>query len=130
MLAGQSVSLEEQLAQWEERKAAEKLAKARNSCMDDVPTGQPALALAQKIVERATGAGLPEDLVPTDLREIRIDIGGDPENELRAAVLEFIDTVRAAERAVLADRRGDGIADATLAAITADEWRAHWPSTE
>jgi XTP/dITP diphosphohydrolase len=98
--------------------------------MDDVPTGQPALALAQKILERATGAGLPEDLVPAELREVRIDAGGDPENELRAAVLEFIDTVRAVEQAVLAERRGDDIADAPPAAITADEWRAHWPSAE
>ncbi|MEN4472770.1 nucleoside triphosphate pyrophosphohydrolase [Mycolicibacterium cosmeticum] len=130
VLAGESVSLEEQLAQWEERKAQEKLAKARNSCMDDVPTGQPALALAHKILERATGAGLPEDLVPADLREVRIDIGGDPENALRTAVLEFIDTVRAVERAVLADRRGDDIADAPPAAITADEWRAHWPPAQ
>lgn len=130
VLSGESVSLEEQLAQWEERKAQEKLSKARNSCMDDVPTGQPALALAQKILERATGAGLPEDLVPAELREVRIDAGGDPENELRAAVLEFIDTVRAVEQAVLAERRGDDIADAPPAAITADEWRAHWPSAE
>jgi XTP/dITP diphosphohydrolase len=130
VLSGESVSLEEQLAQWEERKAQEKLSKARNSCMDDVPTGQPALALAQKILERATGAGLPEDLVPANLREVRIDAGGDPENELRAAVLEFIDTVRAVEQAVLAERRGDDIADAPPAAITADEWRAHWPSAE
>ena len=38
VLAGQSISLEEQLAQWEERKAAE---KPRKSVMDDVHTGQP-----------------------------------------------------------------------------------------
>ncbi len=47
VLAGQSISLEEQLAQWEERKAAE---KPRKSVMDDVHTGQPALALAQKVI--------------------------------------------------------------------------------
>ncbi|MHA3019736.1 nucleoside triphosphate pyrophosphohydrolase [Mycobacterium sp. BMJ-28] len=129
VLAGESISLEDQLAQWEERKAQEKLSKARNSCMDDVPTGQPALALAQKIRERVAGAGLPDDLVPATLREVRIDVGADPENDLRTAVLEFIDTVRAVERAVFADRRGDAIADAPPAPITEDEWRAHWPAT-
>src|SRR6201998_4061407 len=46
VLAGESISLDEQLAQWEERKALEKKGKARNSAMDDVPTAQPALALA------------------------------------------------------------------------------------
>ncbi len=127
VLAGESVSLEEQLAQWEERKAAEKLSKARNSCMDDVPTGQPALALAQKIRERAAAAGLPDDLVPATLLEVRIDTDTDVENVLRTAVLEFIDTVRAVERAVFTDRRGDAIGDAPPAAITEDEWRAHWP---
>src|ERR1700682_3356051 len=42
VLAGESISLDEQLAQWEGAKALE---KSRNSSMDDVPTGQPALAL-------------------------------------------------------------------------------------
>ena len=44
VLAGESISLEDQLAQWEERKALEKAA-TESSCMDDMPTGQPALAL-------------------------------------------------------------------------------------
>ncbi len=54
VLAGESISLDEQLAQWEERKALEKRGKAHISSMDDVPTGQPALALAQKVIERVT----------------------------------------------------------------------------
>ena len=45
VLAGESISLDEQLAQWEERKAAE---KPRYSVLDDVPTAQPALALADR----------------------------------------------------------------------------------
>ena len=54
VLAGKTISLEEQLAQWEERKAAE---KPRYSVMDDVHTGQPALALAQKVIQRVGKAG-------------------------------------------------------------------------
>lgn len=128
VLAGEQISLEEQLAQWEERKSAEKAAKARNSCTDDVPTGQPALALAQKILERVSAAGLPDDLVPSAVRKVRIRPGGDAENDLRSATLEFIDTVRSVELEIAAARRGDAIADAPPAPITEQEWRAHWPS--
>jgi XTP/dITP diphosphohydrolase len=124
VLAGESVSLEEQLAQWEERKRNEKV---RDSCMDDVPTGQPALALAQKVLERCAGAGIPDELIPDALREVRIGVESDAENTLRTATLEFIDTVRRAEQAVKAARAGDVIGDAPAEPIGADEWRAHWP---
>ena len=59
VLAGESISLQEQLAQWEEAKASERSAKSRNSVLDDVHTGQPALALAQKVIQRVHQAGLP-----------------------------------------------------------------------
>ncbi|MGK2869874.1 MAG: nucleoside triphosphate pyrophosphohydrolase [Mycobacterium sp.] len=124
VLAGESVSLEEQLAQWEERKSSEKV---RDSCMDDVPTGQPALALTQKVLERSAGAGIPDELIPDSLREVRIGVESDAENTLRTATLEFIDTVRQAEQAVKAARGGDAIGDAPVEPIGADEWRTHWP---
>ena len=75
VLAGESISLDEQLAQWEERKASEKTAKSRTSSMDDVPTGQPALALTQKVYERVTAAGLPADLIPEGLVSIAMALG-------------------------------------------------------
>jgi XTP/dITP diphosphohydrolase len=124
VLAGESVSLEEQLAQWEQRKLLE---KTRESCMDDVPTGQPALALAQKVLERAANAGLPDELVPDSLRQVRIGVDSDAENDLRAAVLEFMDTVRRAEQAVASARGADGIAATPPEPLSAEEWRAHWP---
>lgn len=132
VLAGESVSLDEQLAQWEERKAAEKALQGRVSVMDDVPTGQPALALAQKVLARVTQAGLPADLLPAELTSVRISADGDAENDLRSAVLGFMDTVRAVERAVAAARRGEDVPaalDSTpTGQITEDEWRAHWPA--
>ncbi|WP_322859357.1 nucleoside triphosphate pyrophosphohydrolase [Mycobacterium europaeum] len=131
VLAGQTISLEEQLAQWEERKAAE---KPRKSVMDDVHTGQPALALAQKVIERAQKAGVPADLVPAEVTSVSVSAGGDAESALRTAVLEFVDTVRRAERAIAATRRGVGVPEefdvAPLGEITEDEWREHWPSGE
>jgi XTP/dITP diphosphohydrolase len=130
VLAGESISLDEQLAQWEERKALEK-AKARTSVVDDVPTAQPALALAHKVVQRVTRAGLPADLIPQEITSITITADVDAENGLRTAVLEFMDTVRAAEKAVAAHRRGEDVATeldvAPVGVITEQEWRAHWP---
>jgi XTP/dITP diphosphohydrolase len=131
ILAGETISLDEQLAQWEERKALE---KPRTSVMDDVPTGQPALALAHKVIQRSTRAGLPLDLIPANITSITVSADFDAENVLRTAVLEFMDTVRVVEKAVAADRRvADMLAEldvAAVATITEDEWRACWPSAD
>jgi XTP/dITP diphosphohydrolase len=129
VLAGESISLDEQLAQWEKRKALE---KSRNSSMDDVPTGQPALALAQKVLERVSAAGLPADLVPDTITSVTVSVDSDAENALRSAVLEFMDTVRQAEHAIAAGRRGEDVPEeldvATLGEISEEEWRAYLPT--
>jgi XTP/dITP diphosphohydrolase len=132
VLAGEPISLDEQLAQWEKRKAQEKRAKARNSVIDDVPTGQPALALAHKVVQRVTRAGLPADLIPSEITSITVTTDIDAENALRTAVLEFMDTVRSAEKAVATKRRGEDVPAelgvAPVGAISERQWRAHWPA--
>ena len=102
VLAGQEISLEEQLAQWEERKALE--VSTRQSCVDGVPTAQPALALAQKVIARVTAAGVPADLIPAELLTVRLSPDADAENDLRTAVLTFMDAVREAERTMPAER--------------------------
>ena len=135
VLAGEEISLDEQLAQWEERKALEKKAKARNSVIDDVPTAQPALALAHKVVQRVTRAGLPADLIPSEITSITVTADIDAENALRTAILEFMDMVRSAEKAIAADRRGEDVPAeldvAPVGVITEEEWRAHWlPAVE
>ena len=131
VLAGETISLDEQLAQWEERKALE---KPRNSVVDDVPTGQPALALAHKVVQRLTRAGLPSDLIPMNITSITVTADVDAENALRTAVLELMDTVRAVEKAIAAERRVADLAAeldvAAVSTITEDEWRACWPSAD
>jgi XTP/dITP diphosphohydrolase len=132
VLAGEPISLDEQLAQWEERKAMEKSVKSRMSSMDDVPTGQPALALTQKVFERVNAAGIPVDLIPEELVSIVVALGGDAENSLRSATLEFMDTVRKVEHTVAASRRPDDVPEvldiAQLGVIAEEEWRAHWPT--
>ncbi|CAM4204437.1 Nucleoside triphosphate pyrophosphohydrolase [Mycobacterium basiliense] len=129
VLAGESISLQEQMAQWEERKAAE---KTRNSVLDDVQTGQPALALAQKVIERVGKAGLPAELIPDEITSVSLSADIDAENCLRAAVLDFADNVRSAEKAIVAARRGDSVAEeldvAPIGAISAQEWLTYWPA--
>lgn len=132
VLAGEPISLGEQLAQWEEAKAAERSRKSRNSVLDDVPTGQPALALAQKVIQRVHQAGVPSDLIPSELTTITLSAAVDAENTLRAAVLDFVATVRSVERAIAVARRGESIAEeldmTPLGFVTKEEWRTHWPS--
>jgi len=134
VLAGESISLDEQLAQWEERKAAEKRSKGVVSSMDDVPTGQPALALAQKVIERVTATGLPSGLIPDTITSVSVSVASDAENALRSAVLEFMDTVRSVERAIATGRRAEDVPEeldvATLGEVTEEEWRAYWPSAD
>jgi XTP/dITP diphosphohydrolase len=131
VLAGESISLADQLAQWEQRKAAE---KSRDSVMDDVHTGQPALALAQKVIQRAEKAGLPAELIPAEITSIFVSADVDSENSLRTAVLEFADTVRSVERSIAAARRGVSVPEefdvTPLGEVSENEWRTHWPSAE
>src|SRR6185436_5912399 len=113
---------------WEELKRAE---KQRESSIDGVPLGQPAVALAAKLTSRAARAGLPADLLPggpgvgerlfADAARAKLS-GDDPEAALRTAARRFADDVRAAERAARA-------AGLDPHALDADAWRAHWPSS-
>jgi XTP/dITP diphosphohydrolase len=128
VLAGESISLDEQLAQWEERKAQE---NPRDSVMDNVPTGQPALALAHKVVQRLAKAGFPADLLPASVTSVTVTADIDAEDSLRTAVLEFMDTVRTVEKAIAARRRSTAASIELdvdpVGSITEDEWRACWP---
>ena len=128
VLSGESISLEDQLAQWEERKAQELTSQARQSCVDDIPTAQPALALAQKVIERVVNAGFPVELMPATMTTVTLSPGGDAEVELRSAVLGFMDAVRATERAV-ATSRGE-LGDGSQIPISDEEWRWCWGSPQ
>jgi XTP/dITP diphosphohydrolase len=128
VLAGESISLEEQIAQWDDRKAAE---KPRGSCLDGVPTGQPALALAQKVIGRVADAGVPDDLIPAAIKSVTVSADVDAETALRTEVLEFMDVVRIAEKGIAEGRRGSEVPEeldvAPLDSITEEEWRIYLP---
>lgn len=135
VLAGEQITLEDQLAQWEQRKAAEQASEhGRRSCVDGVPTAQPALALAQKVIDRAAAAGVPDDLIPSDVTSVSVASGGDAENVLRTKTLEFMASIRTAEQSVAQSRRGNDVAAEldtrrAIGPISAEEWRDHWPGT-
>ena len=120
-------SAQRQEHRWEELKRAE---KQRDSSVDGVPLGQPAVALAAKLASRTARAGFPAALLPTgpDVGEqlfataarARLT-GADPEAELRTAARRFADAVRSAERSA----REAGL---DPHALDADGWRTHWPA--
>ncbi|MBB5956330.1 XTP/dITP diphosphohydrolase [Saccharothrix tamanrassetensis] len=110
---------------WEELKQAE---KQRESSVDGVATGQPAVALAGKLAQRTARAGLPVDLLPEGddagttlfaVAALAKLAGEDPETELRAVAREFESRVRAAEKAARA---------AGITSLSAEDWRTYWPA--
>jgi XTP/dITP diphosphohydrolase len=103
---------DEVVANWDDIKRSE---KNRTSVTDGIPLAQPALALAAKLVERSTRAGVeveyaaPGGVAREAAGEAEIGArlfalaaeatraGIDPELALRAAALRFADAVRTAE---------------------------------
>ncbi|QYC45042.1 Nucleoside triphosphate pyrophosphohydrolase [Nonomuraea coxensis DSM 45129] len=92
---------------WEAIKAAERAAKGRESALDGVPMGQPALSLAAQLIRRAERAGAPGSLAAGvgqgvarelfDLVRRAGEAGLDAEAELRGAARAYRDRVRAWE---------------------------------
>jgi len=86
---------------WERLKAAE---KGRDSAVDGVPMGQPALALAAKLVSRAGRAGIDLDVSANDIGDRLLGVvreavaaGVDPESALRESARAYRDALVAAE---------------------------------
>jgi XTP/dITP diphosphohydrolase len=117
-----AATLEEKVAAqekaWEERKTTE---KARRSCLDGIAMAQPALALTEKILSRSRRAGLPDDLIPPDLRTVHLGGEESAEERLRKAALSFASRVRAAEDAAESAR-------ATRMPLSPGDWRTYWPA--
>jgi XTP/dITP diphosphohydrolase len=114
-----------QQVRWEELKQAE---KQRESSVDGVALGQPAVALAAKLAQRTKRAGFPVDLLPEGddsgttlfvVAALAKLAGEDPETELRAVARTFAANVRAAEAAA----RIEGITT-----LDTEAWRRFWPA--
>ena len=101
----------EVLVHWNAAKAAEK--RTRRSVLDGIPRGMPALALAQKLVGRASGTGVSIDPAQTDAPTTEAELGDallalvaragvegwDAERALRERLRALEEQVRAAESA-------------------------------
>jgi XTP/dITP diphosphohydrolase len=116
-----------QQVRWEELKQEE---KRRESSVDGVAMGQPAVQLAAKLAQRTARAGLPADLLPDGDDPVtrlfagaaRVKLAGtDPEGELRAVARAFAADVRAAEQAA----KADGVDPAKM---SQEDWRRFWPA--
>lgn len=116
VLAGET-DLATQITQWEQNKATE---KRRDSVLDGIPTAQPALALAQKVIERLDAARFPRALIPESLLTVHLaadlahDGASSVEDRQRSRVVAFMDRIRRAEATLRA-------ADVTTP--DADDWR-------
>ncbi|WP_243789990.1 MazG family protein [Saccharopolyspora gloriosae] len=116
---------ESQQLRWDELKQRE---KQRESIVDGVATGQPAAALAAKLVQRAARAGVPQELVAVGespgaalfglVARARL-AGGDPEDDLRAAALAFAGRVREAEAVARRDGQDPH-------GLTPAQWSRYW----
>src|SRR5262249_31395798 len=102
---------------WHARKATE---MSRASCLDGIPSAQPSLMFAEKVLSRSAKAGLPDDLVPHELRVVRIDAPANAGEDARKAALAFASAIRAAEDGAAADRRARD-------RLSPEDWRSHWP---
>lgn len=103
VFAGEVATTPEQvLVHWNAAKAAEK--RTRSSVLDGIPRGMPALALAQKVIGRAAGAGV------AVARPTETAAAPSSEAELGEALLGLVAVARAegwdAERALRERLRG------------------------
>ncbi|MGH3506752.1 MAG: hypothetical protein ACRDO2_06065, partial [Nocardioidaceae bacterium] len=106
---------------WDAIKAAE---KSRQSAMEGIPLGLPALSLAHKVVARAARAGVGVvvdsraadvggQATPAELADLLVavvvaahEVGADPEQLLRQRVRDVMAQVRVQEQRALADEGG------------------------
>lgn len=117
-----------QTARWDELKQVE---KNRESCVDGIALGSPAVFLVNKLISRTARKGLPADLWPgADSGEVGATLfaiaaaaaakGESPDLALRAVARDFERNVRAAEQAAKA-------AGLDPAQLDAAAWRKFWP---
>ncbi len=121
-----------QTVRWEELKQVE---KKRESSVDGVALGAPAVALTGKLISRTVKKGLPADLWPAAdpdddpgralfaIAAAAAARGVEPEQELRAVARRFARDVRTAEQAAKA-------AGLDPAELDAAAWRKFWPGRD
>ncbi|MCT1712164.1 MULTISPECIES: MazG nucleotide pyrophosphohydrolase domain-containing protein [Dietzia] len=71
-----ALDADEQDRLWQQAKAAERAGRPPRGVVEGISWDMPALALGQKVLSRARSAGIPDDLVPAEMRVVHIDATG------------------------------------------------------
>ena len=124
---------------WQEAKAAERAGRPPRGVVDGVPWDMPALALGQKVLARARSAGVPDELVPAQMRVVHVDPAGlfhehtaggrddgpGAESESGSAEVAYRQVVRTFARDL---REAESRLDVPAADASAADWHAAWPA--
>ncbi|MGL4306114.1 MAG: MazG family protein [Mycobacteriaceae bacterium] len=122
VVAGIPVTIEEQIADWENSKAMEKAESQNSSYFAGIALTQPALSLAQKVITRVRQAGFPDDLLPEELSLVRpSDVTTDAEAVVRKSALAFMKQI---DQICLKIEPTEGVLD-----IAEERWRELWSSS-
>ena len=124
---------------WQEAKAAERAGRPPRGVVDGIPWDMPALALGQKVLARARSAGVPDELVPAQMRVVHVDPAGlfhehtagrrddgpGAESESGSAEVAYRQVVRTFARDL---REAESRLDVPAADASAADWHAAWPA--
>ncbi|WP_346034629.1 MazG nucleotide pyrophosphohydrolase domain-containing protein [Dietzia natronolimnaea] len=124
---------------WQEAKAAERAGRPPRGVVDGIPWDMPALALGQKVLARARSAGVPDELVPAQMRVVHVDPAGlfhehtaggrddgpGAESESGSAEVAYRQVVRTFARDL---REAESRLDVPAADASATDWHAAWPA--
>lgn len=124
---------------WQEAKAAERTGRPPRGVVDGIPWDMPALALGQKVLARARSAGVPDELVPAQMRVVHVDPAGlfhehtagrrddgpGAESESGSAEVAYRQVVRTFARDL---REAESRLDVPAADASATDWHAAWPA--
>ena len=121
---------------WQLAKAAERAHRPSRGVLDGIPWGMPALALGQKALSRALSAGVPADLIPAQMRIVRVEPAGlfsergteaedESEDDSGSAEVAYRQVVRRFARDL---RQAESRLPVPAAEAGPEEWRAAWPT--
>lgn len=119
---------------WQEAKVEERAGRPPRGVVDGISWDMPALALGQKVLERARSAGVPQELVPLQMRVVHVDPAGIFRETSPGEGHDVSDSAEVAYRQVVRRfahdlREAESRLTAPAHAATAADWRAAWPTT-
>ncbi|KAA0919236.1 MazG nucleotide pyrophosphohydrolase domain-containing protein [Dietzia sp. ANT_WB102] len=131
---------------WQQAKAGERAGRTPRGVVEGISWDMPALALGQKVLARVRSAGVPEDLVPAEMRVVHVEPTGlfrdratgtgtatdtgsdtDPDTATAGSGSAEVDYRRVVRRFARSVSRAEALLAMPVAEATAADWRAAWP---